>query len=176
MKRKTLFSLFFTVALVLGGESVYGAKTNDFIGLWYMPEDTKGRIPVADIFQKNGKFYAYAFSFEDLSAGGDKDVNNPNTALRNRRISDVVFVYDLKMKENKLEGGEIYNPDDGKYFHLKGELSKDKNTITWKASIDGAGLFGKTIVWKRVTNTSKYTSLKPDMSVIEGNIPKTRQK
>lgn len=176
MKRIILCALLFTATLVLGGEKVYALNANDIIGLWYIPEDSKGRTPVADVFQKNGKFYAYAFAYKDLSQSTEKDVNNPNVALRNREMREVIFVYDLTMKGDKLVSGEIYNPDEGKFFHLKGKLSKDKNTITWKASIDGAGLFGKTIVWKRVTNPSKYITLKPNMSIIEKNIPRTRQK
>ena len=46
-------------------------------------------------------------------------------------------------------------------YNAKIDLSSNKQEIKLKASVDGAGLFGKTLTWRKVpaNEVSKYTPL-----------------
>ncbi|MGL5722272.1 MAG: DUF2147 domain-containing protein [Brevinema sp.] len=171
MKRISLFVLF--LAMITGVN--HAAEANDIVGLWYMPKDKKGRVSVAEVFEKNGKYYAYAFAYQDKSVGTDTDVKNPDAALQSRPMSEVVFIYELTYDNGSWKDGEIYNPDNGKYFHLAGKITS-KGVLEWRASIDAAGLFGSTIVWRPVTKPSEYDQFKPARATIDANIPTTRKK
>jgi len=174
MKKKYYVSLLIGLALLSKNNNIYANTLNisDLLGFWYIPQDTKNRIFVADFFEKDGKLYTYtyAFVYQDLLKSDIKYVSNTDESLKKNEINSLVFMYDLRFKDNKFINGKIYSPDDDKYYYLRGSVSTDYNTITWKASIDGAGLVGKTFVWKRVMSPSKYASLKPDMNAIKTNI------
>ena len=78
-----------------------------------------------------------------------------------RRKNGLVYLYDLEFKNGEWKNGKIYNPEQGKVYNAKIELSNNKQEIKLKATIDGAGLFGKTLTWKKVpaNEVSKYTPL-----------------
>ncbi|MGL4367852.1 MAG: DUF2147 domain-containing protein [Brevinemataceae bacterium] len=151
-------------------------NADDITGLWIMQKSDAGDVNIADIFKKNGKYYAYAFVSKDKQVKHTLDVNNPDPNLRSRSLGEVVFLYDLVFQNGSWGNGEIYNPDSGKYFFLKGSLSKDKKVLTWRASIDSAGVFGKTMRWKRVDNPEEFYRFKPKSETIEKNIPSIRYK
>ncbi|MGL5253629.1 MAG: DUF2147 domain-containing protein [Brevinema sp.] len=169
---KKVVSLFIFLIAIAG--FTHANQANDIVGLWYMPKDKKGRVPVAEIFEKNGKYYAYAFAYQDKSVGTDVDSKNPDAALKSRSLTEVVFIYDLSFDSGSWKKGEIYNPANGKFFHLAGKITP-KGAIEWRASIDTAGLFGQTITWQPVQNPDDYTQLRPDWAKIEANIPKSRK-
>ena len=56
---------------------------------------------------------------------------------------------------------DVNNPKKGKVYNAKIDLSSNKQEIKLKASVDGAGLFGKTLTWRKVpaNEVSKYTPL-----------------
>lgn len=162
------------VVLIVGfllSVSIFASASGDLLGFWYMQKDLENRTPVTEIFEKEGKYYAYAFAFKDLEYSDEKDTNNPDEALRSRSMNGLVFIYDLEFKKDKWVNGWIYNPDDGKDYHIKGTLSKDKQTITWRVSVDGFGLFGKDIEWTRIDAPSQYMKFKPNLETIYPRIP-----
>lgn len=160
---------------ILSSSMSFTLESKDITGFWAMPENKQGRTPIANLFEKDSQFYAIGFAFTDLGEG-IKDVNNPTEELRDRLLKNVMIVNGVKIINNQLADGEIYNPDRGKYFYLKGVLSEDKNTITWKASIDKRGLFGATLVWTRVPNLDIYKEFEHSANELEKLIPSERQK
>ncbi|MWV61794.1 DUF2147 domain-containing protein [Helicobacter saguini] len=101
-----------------------------------------------EVFKKNNKYYAVGFANKDGSEGG-KDVNNPDPKLRDRNLHRVVFMWNLvEEKENKFEDGTIYNHKDGKLYHASAKL--DGNILKVVASKDSAGIFGKTLKWRKL--------------------------
>ena len=96
------------------------------------------------IFKENNKYYAYSFAYTN-SNDVVYDVNNTKKELRNLPLKGLVYLYDLEFKNGEWKNGKIYNPEQGKVYNAKIELSNNKQEIKLKASIDGAGLFGKTL-------------------------------
>ena len=135
-------------------------NSDDIVGLWYSHADAKNRIAVIEIFKENNKYYAYSFAYTN-SNDVVYDVNNPKKELKNLPLKGLVYLYDLEFKNGEWKNGKIYNPEQGKVYNAKIDLSSNKQEIKLKASVDGAGLFGKTLTWRKVpaNEVSKYTPL-----------------
>ncbi len=167
--------IFFAMLLI--GNLSFTLEASDITGLWTMPKDKKtGRIAVARIYENNGKFYAVGFAFTDLSTSTETDTQNPDPALHSRPMNEVPVINGIVIEKGKLANGEIYNPSAGKYYYLKGSLSEDKQQINWRATIDKAGLFGPTIVWKKVKDESTYKSFELSKNKLNSIIPTVRHK
>lgn len=138
---------------------LYAGSQSDVTGFWAMPADAAGRIPIAEIYIENGAVYAFSFAYSNNTGQADLDKNNPDPALRMLSLKGMVFLYDLNYNGKEWTDGKIYNPDEGKIFYARVKLSADGNTLTIRASIDKGGLFGKNIVWKRVTDTTSIQQL-----------------
>lgn len=123
-----------------------------------------------EIFKKNGKYYGVGFANKDGSPGG-KDKNNPDPKLRERDLHKAVFLYNLvEEKDNKFEDGKIYNYKDGKTYHASAKLVG--NTLEIKASKDSMGIFGRTLKWRKLSNSevSAIQSKRLDVNTLQ--IPK----
>lgn len=140
---------YLLIILLLGSLFTYAQHANDIEGIWYLHADDKGRIPIAKIFAKNGQFYMYPFGYQN-SKDLLYDTKNPNPQLRSMVVKGMVILYGLKFDDGEWTGGKIYKPDDGKTYYATIKLSKDKNTITIKGSLDKYGFLGQTFQWTRV--------------------------
>lgn len=78
-----------------------------------------------------------------------KDINNPEEALRNRPLLNLVFITGLRYENGHYTGGKLYMPRLGKTvscrLHLQGDQLRMR--IYW-----GLPLFGMTKEWTRVVN------------------------
>ncbi|SFB82391.1 hypothetical protein SAMN02745150_00964 [Brevinema andersonii] len=103
MKKILVFS--FLTILTSTIDSWSQVKAEDILGSWVMPSDKESGHnldTVVEIFEHNGKFYGYGYAYLDGSVNNQKDAQNPDPALRDRNISDVIFLYELVFdgKEN----------------------------------------------------------------------------
>ena len=135
-----------------------------------------GRQSIVEFFTKSSesktKIYAYGYANVDGS-GPKKDIKNPNPKLRERVDKGAVFVYGLSKTDNDkcvYEGGEVYNYDDGKTYHLKITIESNGN-LTLRASLDKNGWLGETLTWTPLNEAdiAKYNGEKPDFSVVESS-------
>ena len=171
-----LIIMVFSIKLAFGEGNI--------TGIWIVPPDPRGDLPIAKIFEKDNKFYAVFFSFssdnkmfEDLEKlkrmERPRDVKNPNKSLRNRYLQDIVAVTAVEKKGNKLKNGKIYNAETGKSYYLKGKLSNCGNKIIWRISIDKAGAFGKNFLWKREKPAKIYELLEHTPEELEELVNET---
>lgn len=167
-------NLFLSLSLFFVSTS-FALQGDEIVGLWVMEPDASGRETIVEVFKEGSKYYANGFAYINDSAS-DADSANPDPKLQNRLIKHIVFAYDLSFDGKEWSDGEIYNIANGKYYFLKGTLSKDLKHIIWKATIDKAGLFGKTLTWKKLENILPYESKKNSRDVLQKNIPTIRHK
>jgi len=79
----------------------------------------------------------------------DRDKNNPDPALRQRRLCGMTIFWGLHSAgPGRWEGGQFYNPDDGKTYSIAAELSSADTIIAHIYS--GIRLFGETKTLHRV--------------------------
>ncbi len=77
------------------------------------------------------------------------DHKNPNRTLRSRALMNLVILTGLSFdKDNKYEGGRIYDPKSGNTYSCKGEL-RNNNTLALRGFV-GVSLIGRTDTWTRV--------------------------
>jgi uncharacterized protein (DUF2147 family) len=120
----------------------YGAATS-IEGEWLTP--SKGRVLI---------YKAASGTFEARVLGGemrkdkngnsiDKDINNPNVALRNRLLIGLVIMKNTIANDSgEWSGGTIYDPNNGNEYSCKIWLD-DANTLNIRGFI-GISLFGRT--------------------------------
>ena len=78
------------------------------------------------------------------------DKENPDEAMRNRPLMNVVLVTNLVYKGHNTWGdGEIYNPEDGKTYNCEVSMH-DANSIDLRGYVMGISFLGKTRTWTRV--------------------------
>ncbi|OEJ13571.1 hypothetical protein BFL38_02140 [Brachyspira hampsonii] len=157
MKNKIITILIFTFVFNV---LAFSQNADDITGLWYSQADSQNRISVVEIYKENNKYYAYSFAYKN-SNDIVNDVNNPKKELRNLPLKGLVYLYDLEFVKGEWKNGKIYNPDDGKTYHAKVTLSDNGTEIKIRASADGAGIFGKNIVWQKLpsSDAAKYKPL-----------------
>lgn len=135
---------------VQSAKPISGANLNaeDIIGYWLTAQ--KGTIIE---FYKNGDRYdgkvAWSKTLTDNKGQPVKDVNNPDKSKRNNNIVGSTMITGLKYnpKTGYYEGGKVYQPQTGKTFDCKIQLS-NKNSIKVTS---GLGFISKTLVWTRTS-------------------------
>ena len=125
---------------------ILGLVLTTIAGLCYA-QDIKGKWLTeagdaqVEIYESNGKMNGKIIW---LAKGPDtKDVHNTDEKLRSRKLMGVNILSGLAKKNNKWEGGRIYNPKNGKNYKCSIWLEGDKlkvrgyisflyETQTWK--------------------------------------------
>lgn len=80
------------------------------------------------------------------------DVLNSDEALRTRPIEGMELIRGFKPDgSNAWSGATIYNPEDGKTYSCKANLSKDGQTLKVRGYV-GVPMMGRTQIWKRVAS------------------------
>lgn len=148
--------IFLTMLLILG-VNVF-ANGNDILGLWITEKASNGNQIIVEIYRtKDGKYNGKISKLtvpvytEGEYKGQEKmDLKNKNEKLRNRKLVGIDFVYSFSYNGDKksYEGGNIYNPENGKVYYSSMQLNSD-GTLSVKGSLDKGGLIGKKQTWKR---------------------------
>lgn len=76
------------------------------------------------------------------------DTNNPDKALRNRKLMGLNMLSGLKKTGNEYSGGSIYDPGNGKTYNCSMKVEGD--VLKVRGSLDKKGLIGRTMDWFRV--------------------------
>jgi uncharacterized protein (DUF2147 family) len=130
--------------LTLGHASAY-QPADAILGTWYT-EENKAQI---EIYEENGVYSGkIVWLKEPLNEQGKPktDKENSNKALRSRPIIGMNLLQGFKFNGSKWEGGEIYDPENGKTYSSVIKLDGKKLEVR---GFVGASFFGKTVVWNR---------------------------
>lgn len=154
--KKLLLSLIF--AALAFGEGI--------CGYYILEKNDAGNQSIVEVFQKDGKYYAYGFANTDGSVG--YDVNNPDEKLRGRPLRGAVFMWGLIKDGDEYDDGKIYNNATGKTYSASAKV--EGNTLKVRATVWG---FGKTLTWTRLSDeqVAPYLDKKPSMEEVIKTIP-----
>lgn len=151
----SLFIVFFSAIL----------WANDISGIYAVK--TKDDESYIEIFQKNGKFYAIGFANKSGKNSGN-DVKNPDPKLRNKKVSDNVFLWNLEYSgDNKYINGKLYNYQNGATYNVSAK--KIDNTLELRVSKDRKGIFGKTLSWRKMSEKeiAPYKAKLPNIEALQ---------
>ena len=125
--------LSFVLALI-----AWVGYAQDIKGKWL----TEAGDAQVEIYEQNGKMNG---KIVWLEKGPDtKDVHNKDEKLRSRKLMGVNILSGLTKKDDKWEGGRIYNPKNGKNY--KCAIWLDGNKLKVRGYI---GFLYETQTWKR---------------------------
>lgn len=133
--------------------------SQDILGKWYDAEKKENYSTILNVTKDKDEKYSVEIIevrepiyTEGEHKGLEKmDLNNEDPKLRTRTIKGLKLVEGLYFNKDKnyYEGGMIYNPRDGKKYHVYMWFEKD-GTLLVRGYVDPLGWFGKTTKWSRV--------------------------
>jgi len=104
---------------------------------------------IIEITLSQNEFTGIIINSADDKREDRKDINNPESKLRNRPLLGVTIISGLSYAQDNLwSGGTIYDPNNGKTYNCKLSLNNDGSLNV--RGYAGISLFGRTELWKRV--------------------------
>ncbi|MEX1188811.1 MAG: DUF2147 domain-containing protein [Bacteroidia bacterium] len=139
--------IFLTIILLFSKVSL-AQNSNAIAGVW-LPEGGKAHVEI----QKKGSYYVGEIIWlkepnDPKTAKPQLDLNNPDSALRNRAVLGLRILSNLKFDNGEWVDGSVYDPDNGKTYSCEVEyLSSDKIKFTGYV---GFTWLGRSETWTRV--------------------------
>jgi uncharacterized protein (DUF2147 family) len=145
MKLKSLVLLL--ASTVAGIAYAHMASANGPEGVWLMEGDA-----AVQIFDCNGLLCGrilWLHAPNDSQRQLKRDKRNPDPALRQRELCGLTVLWDLRStRPNQWDGGWFYNPDSGKTYNVKMELTSSDALVA--RFYLGVSLVGETKTLRRV--------------------------
>lgn len=139
--KKFIFSMIFMLA------PLAAAFAQDVVGKWKLEDGTA----IVEVY-KNGDVYngKIVWLQKPTEADGSPavDNNNPDKALRSRKLIGLNMLSGLKKNGGEYTGGTIYDPGNGKTYNCSMKVEGD--ILKVRGSLDKKGLLGRTMDWFRV--------------------------
>ena len=141
MMKKVIFSMIFMLM------PLAAAFAQDVTGRWKL-EDGSAIVEVyrnGDVY--NGKI-VWLQNPTEADGTPAVDSNNPDKALRSRKLIGLNMLSGLKKNGGEYSGGKIYDPGNGKTYNCS--MKVDGDVLKVRGSLDKKGLVGRTMDWFRV--------------------------
>ena len=139
--KKFIFSMIFMLA------PLAAAFAQDVVGKWKLEDGTA----IVEVY-KNGDVYngKIVWLQKPTEADGSPavDNNNPDKALRSRKLIGLNMLSGLKKNGGEYTGSSIYDPGNGKTYNCSMKVEGD--VLKVRGSLDKKGLLGRTMDWFRV--------------------------
>lgn len=141
---KPIQILFAGLFLLCASPATAANDADAYTGLWW----NEAKDGIFELRLTDG-------SIEGITRWGKvptKDVHNPDPALRDRWLKDIVFLwgFEYDARKNRWKGGQVYDPDSGKTYDAKMELDKGGSVLKMRGFL-GISMFGRTAKFDRVT-------------------------
>ena len=127
--------------------TAYTQHSDKVVGVW-LTEEQDSQVEI--IKKSNGKFYGkIVWLKEDKDR---KDEENPDAAMRNRKVLGLEILQGFKYNdaEKEWEEGIIYDPESGKTYDCYMWFDEN-NQLRIKGFVLGMRFLGRQTVWKKET-------------------------
>ena len=144
MKSKTLFS-----ALLLALSMTCSAQLNTLLGDWITVDDKTGeqRSVVTLYKASDGLYYGKVSKL----LVGDPTVLCAacEGADHNQPVEGLIIIRGMRynQKDNQLEGGQVLDPESGKFYY--GKIYPKDGKLVLRGSLDKRGFIGRNQTWIR---------------------------
>lgn len=142
---KTLFTIALLAAFTLTGF----AQADKIVGKWKTIDDKDGSAKsIVSIFKAtNGRYYG---KIEKLFKEPEKLCTECEGANKNQPVLGMMIINNLIEKDNKLTGGTILDPKNGKVYKCNISLEPGGEKLNVRGSLDKGGWIGRTQTWIRM--------------------------
>ncbi|MBO5978738.1 MAG: DUF2147 domain-containing protein [Bacteroidales bacterium] len=137
--------IFCVITLMVFAASMMMAQ--DVIGKWKLDDGSA----IVEVYKQGDAFNGRIVWLKEPNGPDGKpalDVNNPDKALRGRKLMGLNMLHGLKAADGEYSGGSIYDPGNGKTYNCS--MKVEGNTLKVRGSLDKKGLLGRTMDWFRV--------------------------
>lgn len=123
------------------------AQTNKILGKWYTIDEEGRKKSLVNIYQApDGKYEGVILTL--LTGDPKRLCVNCTGADKNKPIAGIKFIKNLKADNDKLTGGTIMDPLDGKIYSCSMSFDKKTGKLKVRGSLDGWGLIGRNQIWE----------------------------
>jgi len=142
--------LFTIIALLIAATS--SAQITKILGDWATIDDRVHEpVSIVHIYRAtNGKYYG---RIERITYPGYENsiCKKCEGELHNKPMQGMIIIYDMVYNEKKqrLEGGRVLDPNNGKYYHGAIWFDSKKNLLILRGSLDSKGILGRSQEWVR---------------------------
>lgn len=139
--KKFILSMIFMLA------PLAAVFAQDVVGKWKLSDGTA----IVEVYQSGDVFNGKIVWLEkptDADGSPAVDKNNPDKALRSRKLLGLNMLSGLKKNGGEYTGGSIYDPGNGKTYNCSMKVEGD--ILKVRGSLDKKGLLGRTMDWFRV--------------------------
>ncbi|MBR4803404.1 MAG: DUF2147 domain-containing protein [Bacteroidales bacterium] len=154
MKRLTVAMI--CLATLLGATTAKAQNKGDaIVGVFLMKTPDTGDESKVQIFRTAAGTYSGKVVWVKNPNNPDgtprRDTKNPDPALRNRTADNLPVMKNLRYDadDNEWTDGDLYNPNEGKWYKIKIKGFSSANTLKVRY-YKGIPLLGKDDTWKKV--------------------------
>ena len=143
--KKFLFTIAFLLTMIV----TVNAQADKIIGKWKTIDDKDGSAKsIVYIFKAtNGKYYG---KIDKMFKDSDKRCIECEGINKNQPILGMTIINNLIEKNNKLTGGTILDPKNGKVYNCNLSIEKGGDKLIVRGSLDKSGWIGRSQTWIRV--------------------------
>ncbi len=141
--------LIFAVMMILPAATT--AQPGKIVGKWYTIDEEGNKKSLVVI--SKGANNTYEGVIEKLLTGDPaRRCVNCTGEDKDKPIAGMRFIKGLKEDGDKLSGGTILDPANGKVYNCTISLDKKSGKLKVRGSLDKSGLLGRNQTWERAQN------------------------
>lgn len=144
-------TLFLILSLIMLSSISSFAQIGKITGKWYTIDEDGNKKSLVNIYQTPAG--AYEGVIEKLLTG---DTNRKCIECKgdkkDKRIAGMVIVTNMKIDKEKLSGGKILDPANGKEYNCTMSFDSKTGMLKVRGSLDKSGMIGRNQAWVRAEN------------------------
>jgi len=123
------------------------SQVNQIVGSWKTIDDKTGEAKsIVRIYKgTDGKYYG---KIEKLFNNPDKKCEKCKDENKDKPVLGMVIITDMKEKGDKLDGGNILDPENGEKYYATISLEKN-GKLKLRGSLDKLGMLGRNQYWEK---------------------------
>jgi len=143
--KQILFSIAFLMTMIV----TVNAQADKIVGKWKTIDDKDGSAKsIVYIFKAtNGRYYG---KIDKMFKDSEKRCVECEGTNKNQLILGMTIINNLIEKDNKLTGGTILDPKNGKIYKCNLSIEKGGDKLIVRGSLDKSGWIGRSQTWIRV--------------------------
>jgi len=124
------------------------SQISNIIGSWKTIDEKTGEAKsIVRIYKDaDGKYYG---KIEKLFKNPEGKCDKCKDENKDKPIMGMVIITDMKEKGDKLEGGFILDPAEGKKYYATISYEKESGKLKLRGSLDKFGVLGRNQLWEK---------------------------
>lgn len=144
-------TLFLILSLIMLSSISSFAQIGKIIGKWYTIDEDGNKKSLVNIYQTPAGTYEGVIE-KLLTGDTNRKCIECKGDKKDKRIAGMVFVSNMKIDEEKLSGGKILDPANGKEYNCTMSFDSKTGKLKVRGSLDKSGMIGRNQAWVRAEN------------------------